>query len=197
MKFTRLVLLSAVVLIAGSTYAQKIKVTSGNLQDLKGVEKLKIVYDYSNLAVGKFTNENDYIAKKMADAEKDKPGTGEDWKAKWYSDRPTKYEPKFEELFSKYTPNIKSGKDVESDVVMTVHTTFIEPGYNVYVSRQPASLNFTITFTKGGSEIAAATLTKTPGGAAMGYDFDAALRISEGFAKAGKSFGAYLAKAIK
>jgi hypothetical protein len=197
MKFTRLVLLSAAILIAGSTFAQKIKVTSGNLQDLKGVEKMKIVYDYSNLAVGKFTDEKDYIAKKMADAEKDKPGSGEAWKAKWYNDRPTKYEPKFEELFSRYAEKIKSGKDIESDVVMTVHTTFIEPGYNVYVSRASASINFTVTFTKGGNEIATVTLTKTPGGDVFGYDFDAALRISEGYAKAGKSLGAYITKATK
>jgi hypothetical protein len=197
MKFTRLVLLSAAMLIAGSTFAQKIKVTSGNLQDLKGVEKMKIVYDYSNLSVGKFTDEKDYIAKKMEDAEKSKPGTGEEWKTKWYGDRPTRYEPKFEELFSKYTPKIQSGKDVESDVVMTVHTTFIEPGWNIGISRQPASINFAMTFTKGGSEVATVIITKSPGSGAMGYDFDAGFRISEGYAKAGKSFGAYLAKATK
>jgi hypothetical protein len=197
MKFTKLILFSAALLLTASTFAQKMKVISGNLADLKGVDKIKIVFDYSDLAVGDFKNENDYIAKKMADAEKDKPGTGETWKSKWFSDRPERYEPKFMELFSKYTESIKSGKDVESDVVMNVHCTFIEPGYNIGISRKPAAIDFTVRYKKGETEIAVVTIAKAPGSGAMGYDFDAGFRISEGFAKAGKELGALVGKAIK
>ena len=197
MRFTKLVLFSAALLIGGSAFAQKIKVTSGDLKELKGVTKIKITYDYSNLSVGDFKNENDYIAKKMADAEKSKPGTGETWKSKWYSDRPGKFEPKFEELFTKYAKDIQSGKAVESDVVMNIHTTFIEPGFNVGVMRKPSYINLLITFTKANAQIAVVELTKSPGQDAMGFDYDAGYRMGEAYAKAGKSMGAFLVKSLK
>jgi hypothetical protein len=197
MRFTKLILFSAALLIGGSAFAQKIKVTSGNLKDLKGVEKIKITYDYTNLSVGDFKNENDYIAKKMADAEKSKPGTGESWKSKWYNDRTARFEPKFEELFSKHSEKVQSGKNVESDVVMNVHTIFIEPGFNVGVMRKSAFINLIITFTKAGKEVAVVEMTKSPGADVWGADFDAGYRISEAYARAGKVMGAYLTKSLK
>jgi hypothetical protein len=197
MKLTKLFLFLVIILFAGNISAQKTKVTSGNLADLKGVEQIKTVYDYSNLAVGDFTNENDYIAKKMAEREKDKPGTGEAWKDKWFSDRPNQFEPKFEELLTKQLETVKVGKDIESEVVMNVHVTFIEPGFNVGVMRKPAAVDFIVTITKGGKEIAVVSMLKSPGADAMGYDFDSAYRIQESFAKAGKTLGGLIKKSTK
>ena len=197
MKLTKLIIFSAIIMIAGNISAQKFKVTSGSLEGLKGVQQIKMVYDFSNLAVGDFKNEDDYIAKKMAEKEKDKPGTGQAWKDKWFSDREKQFEPKFEELLSKLLETVKVGKDVESDVVMNVHCTFIEPGFNVGVMRKPAACDFTVTITKGGSELAVVTMLKSPGADAMGYDFDSAYRIQESFAKAGKTLGSQIKKATK
>jgi hypothetical protein len=133
----------------------------------------------------------------MAEREKDKPGTGPAWKEKWFNDREKQYEPKFEELLTKQLETVKVGKDIESDVVMNVHTTFIEPGFNVGVMRRPAAVDLTVTITKGGTEIAVVTMLKSPGADAMGFDYDSAFRIQESYAKAGKTLGALIKKATK
>ena len=39
------------VLISLTSFGQKIKVSDGNLSDLKGVAELRIEYDYSNLGI--------------------------------------------------------------------------------------------------------------------------------------------------
>lgn len=197
MKSMKLIMLLGIIFIAGSISAQKITVKSGSLAGLKGVDKIKLVYDYSNLGVGDFSNEDDYIAKRIEESEKKTPGSGAAWKEKWFADRAKQYEPKFEELIGKNLPNVKFGKDIESDVIMNVHTTFIEPGFNVGVMRRPAFINLTITVTKGGTEMAVVELLKSPGADAMGFDYDSAFRIAEAYAKAGKSFSGFIKKQTK
>jgi hypothetical protein len=176
------------------TMAQKIKVASGKIKDLAGIEKIRIEYDYSDLGVGKFDVEEEYIAEKVADYNEDEAGKGDQWREAWFNDRPTRYEPKFEELFSKYAAFLESGQNVDSEVVMQVHTTFIEPGFNVGVARKPASINLEVRFIQGNKMVASILILNSPGGGAMGYDFDAGYRISEAYAKAGKSLGRYLDK---
>ncbi|MFO7668924.1 MAG: hypothetical protein R6W31_04635 [Bacteroidales bacterium] len=192
MKLERLLMFCLVILMASASFGQKINVESGSIKDLKGISELKIEYDYSGLGVGKYDVEADYIAKKMADMNEDEAGTGDSWKEKWFSDRPQRYEPKFEELLSEYAPFIKSGKDVEAEITLFVHTTFIEPGYNVGVSRKPALIDLELIFLRGEEKIIVMTMSKSPGNGAMGYDFDAGYRISEAYAKAAKTLGKYL-----
>ena len=185
------------VMFSGTVFGQKIKVMDGNVKALSGVTAIKIEYDYSNLAVGKFDVENEYIEKKVAELNEDEAGTGDSWKEKWFADRPERFEPKFEELFTKYAANIESGQDVNSDVVMNVHTTFIEPGFNVGVARRPAYIDLEVTFHKGGEQVVVISMLKSPGSDAMGFDFDTGYRISEAYAKAGKALGKYLTKNLK
>ncbi|MCP4313236.1 MAG: hypothetical protein GY790_18405 [Bacteroidetes bacterium] len=194
MKMTRVLMTCMVFLVTVAAIGQKIKVESGKIKDLTGISELKIEYDYSGLGVGKFEVEADYIKKKVADMNEDETGTGDRWKESWFNDRPKHYEPKFEELFSKYAEFINSGQEVESDYVMNVHTTFIEPGFNVGVARKPASINLEVSVSKGGEELVHILILKSPGGGAMGYDFDTGFRIAEAYAKAAKSLGKYLTK---
>jgi hypothetical protein len=44
--------------------AQKIKVQEGSLSTLQGVSKINISFDYSDMSVGKFDREADYVARK-------------------------------------------------------------------------------------------------------------------------------------
>lgn len=189
MKTYRVLSVLAVLLITATSFGQKIKVDSGKLKALEGIADLKIEYDYSNLGVGKFKVEADYIEKKVTEMNEDETGTGDAWKEAWFNDRPERYEPKFEELFSKYAEFINSGQEVDSEYTMIVHTTFIEPGFNVGVARKPASINLEISILKGGEELVHIFVLNSPGGGAMGYDFDTGYRIAEAYAKAGKSLG--------
>jgi hypothetical protein len=197
MKFYRIAIVFALLLFGSTSFAQKIKVESGNIKALSGLTELTIEYDYSDLNVGKFEVEDDYINKRVAELNEEEAGTGDSWKVKWFEDRSARFEPKFEELFSKYANSIKSGQDVDADVVMNVHTTFVEPGWNAGIMRRSAFLNLEFTFTKAGEELVVITMMKCPGSDAMGFDFDTGYRISEGYAKAGKSMGKYLMKNLK
>lgn len=194
MKTFRIISVMAVLLISMTSFGQKIKIESGKISALKGMTDLKIEYDYTNLGVGKFDVEADYVEKKVADMNEDEAGTGDKWHEAWLNDRPTRYEPKFEELLADYAEFINSGQEVESDYIMNVHTTFIEPGYNVGVARKPALINLEISVSKAGDELVKILIIKSPGGGAMGYDFDAGYRIQEAYAKAAKSLGKYLTK---
>ncbi len=195
MKVNRLLLGVLLMAILMPVSAQKIKVTEGKLAELKGISELSISYEYSDLGVGKIT-EQEYIDKKVNDKNEDEAGTGDMWKESWFNDRPTRYEVKFEELFSKYASGIQSGKDVSAEVNMLVHTTLIEPGYNIGISRRPAYINLTVSFVRNGELIISMEVLKSMGQDAMGADFDTGWRISEAYAKAGKSLGKYLTKAL-
>lgn len=196
MKADRILMGCMIILMATPLFGQKIKVVSGDLNNLQGITELRIEYDYSDLGVGKFDVEADYIDKKVKELNEDEPGSGDSWKEKWFEDRSLKFEPKFEELLSEYAPFIKSGQDVQAEITLIVHTTFIEPGFNVGVSRKPALINLELTFLKGDEELVVISMLKSPGNAAMGFDFDTGYRISEAYAKAGKSLGKYLTKGL-
>jgi hypothetical protein len=197
MKLRIPIALLMIMMCAPMVTAQKIKMTNGKISDLKGTEKIRIEYDYSDLGVGKFENEEEYVAEKVAEKNDDEAGSGDQWREAWYNDRPTRYEPKFEELLSKNTTSFECGQDVDSDVIMQVHTTFIEPGFNVGVARKPASINLEVRFIQGNKLLSSMLVLNSPGSGAMGYDFDAGYRIAEAYAKAGKSLGRYLEKQMK
>ncbi len=178
--------------------AQKIKLTDGDPSVLKGEEKLKLVYTYENLEVGKM-KEEEYIAKKREDANDREPGTADKWEASWKGDREENYEPKFEELLNKYLEgkDLKASKEFDdATYTMVVQTDFIEPGFNVGVARRPAYIDATVSIveTVSGKSVATFTVLKSPGADAMGFDFDSGYRIGEAYAKAGKEMGKLLQK---
>lgn len=174
--------------------AQKIKLVEGDLKFLKGQDEIGVQFTYDeNMKVGAGT-EAEYIEKKMADADEKEPGSGEKWKEAWYADRTEHYQPKFIELFEKVLEKreVILLEDGESTTyTMIVHTTFIEPGFNVGVMSKKASVNMTVTFveTADPSKVMAKfTIMKSPGTPV----YDAGGRVGESYAKAAKSFAKYL-----
>jgi len=183
-------------IFACSTFAQKISVEEGKTSALSGINEVTIQYDFSEISVGKFDNEQDYLDHRSAEMNEEEAEKGDKWVEDWHKDKEENFPRRFEELFSKYSDNI-SISEGEADVVMIVKTTFIEPGFNVGVMRRPSLVDLTITFKKGEETLAVITINDAPGNAAAGYDFDAGLRIQESYAKAGKEFGKFLTKKVK
>jgi hypothetical protein len=199
MKKVVFIALSMMLMTGMALQAQKITLKSGGFEALKGQKTFLVTYDYSGMAVGKFDKEDDYVADKTADYNKDEAGKGDKWKTAWYEDRGQRYQPKFEELFNKVMADEgmkcdQNAKDAKYQIV--VHTTFIEPGFNVGVMRKDASLNAEIKIveTATGKEVAFVTVTGCPGRGGMGYDFDTGFRIEEGYAKLGKSIAGFMLK---
>ena len=80
----------------------------------------------------------------------------------------------------------------DAKYTMIVKTVSIEPGWNIGISRKNAEIDLEVWIVETAnksSKLASFTISNVPGGTAFGYDFDTGLRISEAYAKAGKSLG--------
>ncbi len=201
MKILKTVFVALIVFGAITVQAQKIKVTKGDLSFLKGQTAVLLEYDYSNMSVGKFDKEEDYIAKKVAEYNEAEAGKGDTWKESWFNDREARFHPMFERLLTEYTSSTgcKFAQGTDAAYKLILRTTFTEPGFNIGVARKDAMINVEITFVEVSnpeSILAVMTMEKIPGRGAMGNDYDTGYRISEAYAKCGKSLGAYLTKKV-
>lgn len=201
MKIFKTVLVALLVLGATATQAQKIKVTEGDLSFLKGQTEVLVEYDYSDMGVGKFDKEEDYVNKKVAEYNEKNPGTGDEWKEKWEADREGRFHPKFEELMNNYTEKKAncnfSQVNINAKYTLIFKTTFTEPGFNIGVMRKDAMINAEVIFVETANKdnvVAKMTMVKVPGRGAMGNDYDSGYRIQEAYAKAGKALAGYLLK---
>ncbi|MDQ3049404.1 MAG: hypothetical protein M3Q95_00815 [Bacteroidota bacterium] len=193
-----IVLAIAMIAFTAQLSAQKINLESGSIAELIKEKKINIQYDYSDFKVGKAGSEADYVAKKVGEYNKEEAGKGDKWQTGWIDARKNRYEPKFEELINKMLEDkgIVHGSFPEAKYTLIVKTTFLEPGFNVGVMKQPAYVSFEFTFVETASPstvVAKMSLLKVVGSQVMGYDFDSGSRISESYAKAGKILGKYLA----
>jgi len=127
------------------TSAQKIKLVSGSLDFMKEITELKLEFDYSDMSVGKFKEEADYIEKKKKEYNEKEPGRGEIWEKAWVDDRENRFEPRFaeemNEEFKKRKQDVKAGRNIEAKYTLIFKTTFTEPGFNVGVMRRDAFIN--------------------------------------------------------
>lgn len=196
-KLTTFVLIS--IFFCAASFAQKIKVLEGDVSAFKGKPKLNIKYDYSDMAVGKFKNEEDYVEKKVSEYNEKEAGRGDRWKEAWVNDRANRFEPKFEELFNKYGDSkhgtVQVVVDNSLDHTLTFKTTFTEPGFNIGVMKKPASINGELILTDSSGEVLVKMAAYgCPGSQFGGYDFDSGTRIAESYAKCAKSLVSYITK---
>ncbi len=200
MKNLTSIIAGAALLLAGTVSAQKWS-TGKDLSYLKGQKDIAIQFTYDNLTVGKKgKTEADYIKEKTEDANKKEAGKGDAWLKAWKDARPNVYEPKFEELFNKAAGDNFSGnrKNTSAKYTLIVHTTRIEPGFNIGVMRQNAFCDFEVSIVETANPsnvLSKGVLMNQPGGQVMGYDFDSSSRVQECYAKAGKTLGKTLGKA--
>lgn len=171
--------------------AQRIKLTEGSLAALKDEKKIATEFTYDNIKVGKYDKEEDYIKDKKEEYNKKEAGKGDTWAKNWIDDRKYRYEPKFNELFTK-------GSEIEVDknakYTLIFKTTFIEPGYNVGVWRHNAELNgeVWIVETADKNKVIAKLSVDKALGRLMGFDYDTGVRIAETYADAGKALGKFI-----
>ena len=198
-RIPKLLLVAAMFVAPMFVNAQKIKVLEGDLSQLKGTTKLNTEFDYEHVGVGSYADENDYIAKKSEAYNKKEPGRGDKWAKAWRDDRPKRFEPKFNELFTEYS-GMSAGKYPKAKYTLIFKTTFIEPGYNVGVTRKNARLNGEAWIVETGDHskvIAKIKVDKAPGRVYGGFDFDTGVRIQEAYAAAAKAMAKKIKKKTK
>jgi hypothetical protein len=143
------------------------------------------------LNVGK-ENEEDYVKRRTADYNSKEPGKGDTWAKAWVADRKERFEPKFGELFNE-NGDLKAGSYPSAKYTMVFHTTFIEPGFNVGITRKNSYIDAEITIveTESKKEVAKISLDNAPG-RMMGFDFDTGMRITESYAVSGKKLAKFV-----
>ena len=205
MKKTKIIisLLTFTLILFSTSYAQKISLKKGNLDFLKNISELNIEYDFSDFGVGKFKTETAYTDKKVAEYNEDEAGKGDKWLTEWNADKENTYPIKFEELLNLESleegVNITYGDYPDAEYTLILKTTFLEPGYNIGISRKNAYINVEVIFVKTedkSTPVAVMTMLKVPGRGIFGSDYDTGYRIGEGYAKAGKSLIDYFAKKV-
>ncbi len=170
---------------------------------LKGQKELNVEYDYSNLKVGKkdMMDEDEYTRQQVDKGNKKEAGKGDHWLELWKGGRKNHYQPKFEELCNKQLSGLVVGEGkTGAQYTMILHTTMIEPGFNVGVMKQPAFCNYEISIVETANHSAVKTkwnLGNVMGSNMSGMDFDPAARIVECFAKGGKMIGKDISKSIE
>jgi hypothetical protein len=202
MKNIKNFILAAAVLIAGSANAQKWS-EGKDLSYLKGQKEILLKFTYDNMKVSnKMKPEAEWVKEKVEEQNKKEAGKGDAFAKAWVENRANVYEPKFEELFNKEAGENLQGDRTKSSAKYTliVHTTRTEQGYNIGISKAPASIDFEfiIVETANPSVIKSkGVLLNVPGSSFAGADFDVASRLKECYAKSGKTMGKKLGKACK
>jgi hypothetical protein len=189
--------------------AQEITIISGNYKSLKGISEYNLIFDYSNLTVTDFENEEAYLQKTMLEKEQAKTGNARIFREEWFSDRAYRYEPRYCKAFNEYfkKEEIKVIKDRPNlPYTMQVHTIEIYPGYNNGFTRKSANLKAIISiFETSNPEniLFSAEIIKAEGtysgdkAVLKGFDFHQGERIAYSYWNLAKYFAKELRRGIK
>lgn len=185
--------------IATLSFAQSIVMTSGSIDFIKDQKVIDFFFSYEEMLVGKLT-EQEYVDKKTSEYNKKEDGKGEEWKAAWYGDRKERFEPKFLELFDKYMNEVGIAAGTEgAKYRIEINTDFTEPGWNVGVMRQNASVDLSckVKNIETGEQVASIRIRNASANNFWGTDFTSGYRVQETYAKAGRELAKFLIKKAK
>ncbi len=206
MKKISVLLLGVVVLLGTTANAQfgggvvtpLTALNSGDISTLDNVKSVNIIYDYSDVGVGAFRKEEDYLKKRSTELDAKEKGSSAKFRKAWADARTNRYEPKFEAMFKKVALKAinMTGTNyaTNNDYTLVVHTVFVEPGTNIGIYKKPAYIDVECTFKdKDGKDLCVFYLKNVTGSQAMGFDFAVESRVVESYALAAKM----LVKGIK
>lgn len=187
----------SMVCLSVSSYAQRVRLVEGDVAFLKNEKKINAEFTYEHMSVGKYSSEAEYVAKKTEDYNKKEPGKGDRWAKDWVSDRHSRYEPKFIDLFERETDITVTSGTKDAKYTMIYKTTTMEPGYNIYISRKNAETDAEVWIVEAANPskvLAKITVDNAKGRTFGGNDYDTGERLSECYADAGKYLGKFLKK---
>ncbi len=197
------------IFLSVGLFAQEITIVSGSFKNLKGISEYNLVFDYSDLAVKDFENEEAYLQKTMLEKELAKPGNARVFREEWFGDRAYRYEPRYIKAFNEYFKKeevkvIKNRPNLPYS--MKIHTTEIYPGYNNGFTRKSGNLEITISIYETdnaenilfSANITDVECTYSGDKATLeGFDFHQGERIAYGYRNLAKFFAKKLRRGIK
>ena len=184
-------ILAVLLFVSTIVTSQRYTVLSGDLKNLKGIANYNVTFDYSNLKVNGLDNEEAFLKEKMANRQKHK-GKAEQYKEYWYSDRESKYEPKFIDYFNKRFEKgeITVAKDGDVMYTMNIKTLWVYTGYNVVAAIEPAKITAIVTVVETSNPshvLFAIEFDKSIGLAQGEFEFDQGYRIAGAYEKLAKN----------
>ena len=198
-RFVTCTLTAAMLFVFSGLYAQKINIIEGDLSALKSEKNINVEFTYENMSVGKFKTEAEYVAKKTEEYNKKEPGKGDKWAQDWVSDRTGNFDRKFNELFEKHSNLVVTGAKKGAKYTLVYKTTFIEPGYNIYITRKNAETDAEVWIVEAANPskvIAKLEVNHAKGRTFGGNDYASGERIGECYADAGKYLGKFIKNKI-
>lgn len=194
----RLLNLGIAFLVSVTLYSQRIVLVSGSLDFLPGQSDIMLKYDYKDMVVGKYDNESDYIDEIVNEKNEDKPGTGDEWREEWFSNRTEKFHPAFEKALNKRLK--KRGVTVgclfkDAQYTILIKLVKIEPGYTDFNNEESPSISVKFIFTETSnpeSELAQIAIPVCRG--PYGSRLEDKLRLA--YTRGGDCLGEYLIQEI-
>jgi hypothetical protein len=184
-----------------ASYAQKMKITQGNFDFLRGQKEINVAFVYDNMKLLKNNLTNDqYVEEHSAELEEKTRGKGKSWEKSWYASRELIYAPKFLELMNRYLHEdhgiFFSEELGDAPYTLIVETVWVYPGWDAGVMKQPAKVTTLLKFveTANKANVLAEVSSENAPGNQWGSSFVNEDRIGEGYAKTGKSFSKYILK---
>lgn len=173
------------------------KILTGSFENLKSINAYDVVFDYHGQKIAHFDTEEDFLKDKMGKREEE---SAEAFKERWFKDRETIYEPKFIAYFNKRMKNASVGKNTDALYTMHIKTTWIYPGYNVFVGREESKLSCILTVYETANPdniLFKIEYDKLPGIEPTEESYDPGHRIAGAYEKLAKTFTKQLKRFIK
>lgn len=179
-----------------ATFAQEVDLTRGDLSILKGETSINFEFTYEKMAVGDFSNEADYIKKRIEEENKKDPPNGDNWKREWEEQKINYFGDKFMLGFFK---SFEMKYDKSARYTLIFNTKALEPGYQVGVSKRNAGVDGTLTLIetgKPGKKLAVLFIERKPETKWRGAAFDAKSRIGDAYFVDGQAAGKFFKKNV-
>ena len=146
------VLVLALLITSSIVSAQKMEIIKGDFGFLNNQTAVNVEFDYSNLKLLKENKtEAQYISDRAADLNEKTKGVGDVWKKKWEGAKIAIWNPKFLELVNIVLVKKKKELSFQEDLksakyTLIVETTWIFPGWDAGVMKQPAKVSTNLKF---------------------------------------------------
>jgi hypothetical protein len=197
MKYLKPVILTlSLMFLVFSIKAQDVQGEASDFAVLKGEKTINVEFVYEKVAVGDYSKESEYVKKKTEEMNAKEPKSGDAWAVKWEDAKHDIYHPKFLEYFTKYS---EMTLDTAAKYTLIFKINFIEPGYQIAISKKSAQVEGTILLVQTSNKTKKlATLTvEREKGKYRGGSFDFAGRIAETYGVTGRETGKLIKKAVK
>jgi hypothetical protein len=176
--------------------AQKIRIVEGDFKFLASAKSVNVDFKYDQLKLLKENkSEQQYVDERQKDLNAKNAGTGDSWAKKWEGSKQSLWEPNFMDLLAKTVTAKKGlvfgqGKG-DAPYTLIVDATWIYPGWDAAVMKQPAKVSTILTFveTKNPSKVLLKIESENAPGDQWGSNFSNESRIGEGFEKTAKTLG--------